>query len=152
MSCAKHSPHNRILLNQTTLIPSQTYLFFAPRRKARQVRKKKEFFKNITAEAQRAQRNSFFCLSGDDDKQKHTSSKDWVFCPIVVSRLGKNSYLSVLRVSAVSFSMESLSASICVNLWLVAPNALCSGGPWTDSVRQRHSNTTLSSTSPLWIG
>ena len=65
----------------------------------------KDFFKNHTAETQSTQRKTqrilnrrftqinadgdsrefVFCLSGDDDKQKGK-----FFCPIAVSRLGKN--------------------------------------------------------------
>ncbi len=43
-----------------------------------------------------------------------SSSPDWA----------KFSYLSVLCVSAVRFIIKSFSVSICVNLRLIAPNAL----------------------------
>ena len=62
-------------------------------------------------------RDRVFCLSGDDDKQKGE-----LFCPIAVSRLGKNSSLCDLCASAVS---KSLSAFICENLPLI--NALRGG-------------------------
>ncbi len=49
-------------------------------------------FKDITAEAQRIK----FFLSRDDDKQNITQIRAVSFCPIVVSRLGKRDFLSVL--------------------------------------------------------
>jgi hypothetical protein len=55
---------------------------------------------DISPQRRRARRELNFCLSGDDDKQKQISLEALRFCPIVVSRLGKNSYLSVLGVLA----------------------------------------------------
>jgi len=56
-------------------------------------------------------REILFCLLGDDDKQNHLSfSKNKVFCPIVVSRLGRISSFCVLCVSAVKFFLLLLAA------------------------------------------
>jgi len=55
----------------------------------------------ILPQRRRGRRELNFCLSGDDDKQKHYSIRVVSFCPIVVSRLGKRDFLSVLCVSAV---------------------------------------------------
>jgi len=83
-------------------LPIQNFLRF--NRRFTQMDTDKEFFKSITAETQSTQRQTprilnrrlaqinadgdsielVFCLSGDDDKQKGK-----LFCPIVVSRLGK---------------------------------------------------------------
>ena len=49
----------------------------------------------------RGRRELNFCLSGDDDKQNISQIRAKSFCPIVVSRLGKSDFLSVLCVSAV---------------------------------------------------
>ncbi len=74
----------------------------------------------IFSHDRRVRREILFCLSGDDDKQKEASLKNWSFCLIVIIRVGKYSYLSVLCVSAVRSFMKSLSVFICVNLRLIA--------------------------------
>ncbi len=55
----------------------------------------------ILPQRRRGRREFNFCLSGDDDKQKQISLEAPRICPIVVSRLGKRDFLSVLCVSAV---------------------------------------------------
>jgi hypothetical protein len=48
--------------------------------------------KIYSPQRRRGRREFNFCLSGDDDKQKLISLEALRFCPIVISRLGKNSY------------------------------------------------------------
>ncbi len=76
----------------------------------------------------RGRRELLFCLSGDDDKQNHVSIGTSRFCPIVVSRLGKYSSLSVLCVSAVIF----LKNYILIQTW--RPLRLCASHLYPDSV------------------
>jgi len=88
----------------------------ADSRRFTQMETKRNPFKNITAETQRAQR-IIFCLSGDDDKQKPFPIKSVSFCPIVVSRLGKKGFPQrTLRLCGEM--SESLSAIIGENLRL----------------------------------
>ncbi len=63
----------------------------------------------------RERRELNFRLSGDDDKQNIPQIRVRNFCPIVVSRLGKRDFLSVLCVSAVKYPNLYLrvSAKIC---------------------------------------
>jgi hypothetical protein len=63
----------------------------ADSRRFTQMETKRNPFKNITAEAQRAQR-IIFCLSGDDDKQKPFPIRSVSFCPIGRRRLGKKGF------------------------------------------------------------
>jgi len=79
---------------------------------------KKETPLRVLPQRRRGRRELNFCLSGDDDKQNITQIRAVSFCPIVVSRLGKRDFLSVLCVSAVKTS-ESLSAKIGENLRLL---------------------------------
>jgi len=61
-------------------------------------------------------------LSGDDDKQKHISLEALMFCPIVVSRLGKKSSLCVLGVLARENIRIHLRESAVNNILLFASN------------------------------
>jgi len=72
-------------------------------------------FKNITAETQRAQRINFFVCRETTTNKNIPQIRAKSFCPIIVSRLGKKDFLSVLCVSAVKCPNPYLreSAKIC---------------------------------------
>ncbi len=88
----------------------------APRRQGR-----KDFVKKLTAETQSTLREDFFAQSGDDDWAKDLVFKRGMFLFVVVSRQTKKGILCDLCASAVN---KLLSAMICVNLRLIAFDAL----------------------------
>jgi len=103
----------------------------------------------ISDDRLRRLRDRVFCLSGDDDKQKGSprgvdarTPQGKLFCPIAVSRLGKNSSLCDLCASAVS---KSFSAFIGVNLRLVCllqtwrALHLCASKPKFRGISHEHS-------------
>ncbi len=76
-------------------------------------------FKNITAEAQRAQRNNFLFVGRRRQTKNIPQIRAKSFCPIVVSRLGKMGFPQrTLRLCGEM--SESLSAIIGVNLRLIS--------------------------------
>jgi hypothetical protein len=77
----------------------------------------KEILLRISPQRRKERRELNFCLSGDDDKQKHSSSEDWAFLPNRRLPIGQN-FFPQRTLRLCGEMSESLSARIGVNLRL----------------------------------